>query len=364
MGLIDIFKTKFGKKIYINEEELIDFFCVPVRLKKKRIKINTIINIPENACVISCFRGKPCDLLPSGEIALNAGSLPVLFKKNNYQENINKTGRVSNYFEVELYALSTNLHRLEFDVGKFVIKDSTYGKQKVSLSISVDVKLLDAMKFFKVLLHEHPNLRKKNVKNIICDWISYDAVNLLKKYKFTIDDFMMYTNNINNRISTEIIKRFGAVGIEIREFVIKDVVLPEALVREIETNRQMSFEIHSRISDFEAVMKEDGYESPVNFVRNPEQTKDSVFENNYHIPVEENKFEQGIVYNRQSYFSGGGAESYGKICEECGREVPSEANFCPYCASKIKPEVNTCENCGANNISDADYCYNCGKKLN
>ena len=363
MGIIDIFKTKFGKKIYVNEEELIDKFCVSIRLKKKRIKINTVINVPDNACVISCYKGKPCDLLPSGEISLNAGSLPILFKRSDYQGDIKRSGKVSNYFEVEMYALSMNLHRLEFDVGKFVVKDKCYGKQKVNLILAVDVKVLDAMKFFKVLTHEHPNLRKKNVKNIICDWVSYDTVNLLKKHKFNIDDYMIYTNDINNRVATEIIKRFGAVGLEIKNLVIQDVVLPDALVREIESNREMCFEIHSKISDYEAVMREDGYESQVSFVRNADQIQSSVFENNYHIQVEDNNCARGMVVNRQSYFSGNGVYSVGKVCNECGREVPSEANYCPYCASKILGDVNTCDSCGANNILDADYCYNCGKKL-
>ena len=363
MGMINILKTKFGKKIYISEEELVESFCKNIRLKSKRLKINTGMIIPQNACAIACYKGKPCDILPSGEILLNAGSLPVLFKKCDYQGDIKKTGKVSNYFEVELYALSLDLHRLEFDVGKFVVKDTCYGKQKINLSISADVKVVDPMKFFKVLIHEHPNLKKKRVKDIVCDWIAFDTINLLKKMKFNIDDFMVYTSNINAQISENIIKRFGAVGIEVRDYKIVDVILPDELVREIETNRRMSFEIHTKISDFEAIMREDGYESQVRFVRDNEQTRESVFETNYQNPCGEVQSEDGLKINRQSYFSYGGVASFGKICQDCGREVPTEANFCPYCASRIKPDINTCDNCGANNISDADFCYNCGKKL-
>ena len=213
MGIINVFRTKFGKKIKIDEELVADNLCVPVRLKKKRIKINSVINIPEGVTVVGCYRGKPCDILPSGEITLNAGSLPLVFKKSNYEANIKKTGRVSNYFETELYALSTCTHRLEFDVGRFVIKDSYYGKQKVNLTIECDVKIMDAMKFFKVLIHEYPNLKKKNVKNVVCGWISYDTINVLKKQRYTIDEYMLYTSNINARASEEIIKRFCAKSV-------------------------------------------------------------------------------------------------------------------------------------------------------
>lgn len=364
MGIMNIFRTKFGKKIKIDEQLVADNFCVFIRLKKKRVKINSVIDIPEGVTVVGCYRGKPCDILPSGEITLNAGSLPFVFKKSNYEGNIKKTGKISNYFEAELYALSTYIHRLEFDVGRFVIKDSCYGKQKVNITIECDVKLMDVMKFFKVLIHEHPNLKKKNVKNVVCNWISYDTINVLKKQKYNIDEYMLYTSNINAKVGEEIVKRFSAVGIEIKNFNIKDIILPDDVVRDIEIDRSTSLEIHSKISDFEAVMKEDGVISHVDFVRSNDQLSDSVFENNYHVPTPENKFEEGMVYNRQSYFKSGGVTSGGKICEECGREVPSEANFCPYCATKIKSDINLCEKCGANNILDADFCYNCGSKLN
>lgn len=61
------------------------------------------------------------------------------------------------------------------------------------------------------------------------------------------------------------------------------------------------------------------------------------------------------------------------ICENCGKELPSDAMFCNFCGTKVEqkvvqaPEVPAgsfeCPACGASLEAGTMFCYACGQKI-
>lgn len=390
MGILDSFKRLFSKKIYLSSDDIQKFYVATPKLKK-RIPVNSVIVVPEGSVCVACVENKPCDLLNPGEFVLNGASLPQTFKRGDYNK-LKKNGRTSSYFGVQLYCISDAICPIEFDVGKFTIKDHYYGKQKVDISISLKFKCVEPMKFFKILLHEKPNIRKERVLPTLISWFSYDIITFFKKRRTTIDEFMHYTTEINNQLIEILTKRFQGIGIHINEFYVEDIILPEKLVRDITENRKLSLEIHSQIETFEACMNEDGVYEPVEFVRSEEQTKDSILDRNYaNIPtqnpniddddygqvvlnsaqteydLEMEELEKSIVHEENRQVTEEQSKQTNKVttkfCTNCHKQVPDYALFCPYCASAITLGEKTCPNCFAINSSDAIYCCKCATKL-
>ena len=52
-----------------------------------------------------------------------------------------------------------------------------------------------------------------------------------------------------------------------------------------------------------------------------------------------------------------------KKCIKCGREIPEYAQFCPYCGAPQTPPKTVCPNCGKEIPPDVAFCPYCGYKL-
>lgn len=387
MGIVETFKKLFSKKIYLKSDDIQKYYIATPKLKK-RIPVNSVVVVPEGSICVACVNNKPCDLLNPGEFVLNGASLPQTFKRGDYNK-LKKNGRTSNYFGVQLYCISTSICPIEFDVGKFTIKDHYYGRQKVDIEMSIKFKCIEPLKFFKILLHEKPNIRKERVLPTLIDWFSYDIITFFKKRRTTIDEFMHYTTSLNAELVEVLSKRFNAIGIQINEFFVEDIILPEKLVRDITENRKLSLEIHSQIDTFEACMNEDGMYEPVEFVRSDEQTKDSILDRNYanvqapNQDVDADEYGQVVLNSAQQEYELEMQEiersstheenrrqieqvnqnNNTKFCTNCHKLVPDYALFCPYCASAITLGEKTCPNCFQVNSNDAIYCCKCATKL-
>jgi len=389
MGLFGLLKGLWSKKLTVKEIELDNFFVTKLNLKKN-IAVNTTLVVPENSVCVASLKGKPCDTLKTGEYQLNANSLPILFKKGKYNK-LNKYGVVPSHFSADFYFVSLCDNIIEFDVGKYKIKDICYGKQYVNMTIRIDFRLNDAIKFFKLLLYEHPKVKKEKVLSIVSGWFASDIVSYMKKRAYNIDDYMSYTRGFNADLNQILKGRFIAMGLEVVETILLDIILSDKLIRDITENRSLSLQVHSQINDFDAFINEDGVISGANVVKDEEQTKGSIAEgyasanslkniedvyNETYINENLDNLDnaQKLEYNG-NFFSNLNSDanncsmnnSFGNcgevLCPNCHRSIPDYATFCPYCASRMNVSVKICPNCGASNSADSMYCYNCGNTL-
>lgn len=265
----------FSKKIKVKEEELQEYFCVKHKKSGKKVYLNTELIVPENCVCVFCYKTKPCDVLQVGEYQLNGNSLPLLYKKGNFNKP-NKRNYIPNYFFANIWFASTNNFWLDFDIDKFVVKDRVYGKQKICLSMKINIKLNDATKFFKTLLYERPHISKRKVIGEIIYWFETDIRKFLKRQGYNIDDFMCYTRGFNQELHSLLCDRFVNTGIEIIETSLEDIIMDDELVREINDNRNLSYQIHSSLKDFDIAMNNDGVKTQVNFERSGEQLEGSI----------------------------------------------------------------------------------------
>lgn len=272
-----VFGKLFSKTIRVKENDLQKYFCVKHKKSGKKIYLNTNLEVPENCTCTFCYRNKPCETLNAGQYQLNGNSLPMLYKKGNFNKP-NKRNYIPGYFFANIWFASKNNKWIEFDIDKFVIKDKTYGKQKICLSMKVNLSIDDAGKFFKSLLYDRPHISSKRVLNAIIKWIQIDVRKFLKRQCYNIDDFMCYTRGFNEELHNLLCDRFTPMGINIVETDLDDVIMGDELVREITDNRRLSFQVHSNMQDFDIMMNSDGVKSGINFERSAEQLQGSVAE--------------------------------------------------------------------------------------
>jgi len=270
----------FGKKkLRVDIDDISNYFCVRHKKSNKKLKLNTQCIVPDDCVCVFCYYDKPCDVLKTGEYELNGNSLPVLYKKGKFNKP-NKRNYIPNYFYANIFFASTNNVWIEFDIDKFKVKDRVYGNQKINFSFKINIKINDALKFFKSLLYQRPHISTRGVIPELAHWFKTDIRKYLKRQGYNIDDYMCYTRGFNAELQTLLADRFVSVGIEITETILEDIQMSDELVREINDNRRLSYEIHSSLKDFDIAVNNDGYKTSVDFARSREQLEGSLAESN------------------------------------------------------------------------------------
>ena len=117
--IMGILRKLFSKTIRVKENDLQKYFCVKHRKSGKKIYLNTNLEVPENCTCTFCYKNKPCETLNAGQYQLNGNSLPMLYKKGNFNKP-NKRNYIPGYFFANIWFASKNNKWIEFDIDKFM----------------------------------------------------------------------------------------------------------------------------------------------------------------------------------------------------------------------------------------------------
>lgn len=384
----------FKGSIKINMKKLDDNHFYFLNNRWHRINTNAVLNIPEGVIGLSCYRNKPCDVLMPNEYRLNGTTLPQLFTMGKYDRE-DKIKRSQKYFYGDFWFVKSDSVWLEYDINSYKIKDKIFGTYKVNFKLRTNLVIVDVKKFFKCILASNPKMKDRKIINFICDELIIDFKKFLRQNNYSVEDLMYYTKNISNQIFEVLYPRFITLGIEIKDFILEDIVFPAELVREVTNRKRVGADIHNGLKDFELTMQADGYAKSVDFVRAREQTDGSILEKyNANTPsdemVDESEYYNSVSVQGEDYAK---YDSYAdedetsnnqmaynqnnisyeqpnntnssetKLCKNCYKNIPNFAQFCPFCGYNSASSSTICTYCGTENLAGSSYCLKCGKKL-
>lgn len=391
MGLFNKF---FNKKIKVKDDDMQLYFCVKHKRSGKKIHLNTELVVPEDAICVFCYKTKPCDVLKTGEYQLNGNSLPILYKKGNFNKP-NKRNYIPDFFFANIWFVSTNNIWLDFDIERFLVKDKVYRKQRITLCFNINIKIADPVKFFKSLLYSCPRISKRRVVPEIIKWLKDDIRKYLKRQGYSITDYMYYTRGFNEELHSLLVDRFVAMGIEIIETNLEDVVMDNDLAREITDKRTFSNEMKESMGE-DLGINNDGVKTTVEYERSSEQIEGSVASNYTRIqkddeitidddsnfePYNANSAMQNMSYNvaqahfeqdvNDDYNNNKSASNFDTIANEqddnfeqmydMANEALGEENkndviqedeykVCPKCGLNVPMTESICPNCGCDDL--------------
>lgn len=299
-----LFGWLFSKKIKVQQEELERFHCVKHKKSNHKLKLNTNLIVPENCKCVFCYGTRPCEVFSTGTYKLNGNSLPELYKRGNFNKP-NKKNVLPDYFVAGIWFASENNKWIEFEIKNFKIKDRLYGKQKLIFCLKVNFAIDNYIRFFQEILHDYPRITSGKIMQVIAKWFENDIRKYLKRQGYMIDDLLCYTKGYNAELQDLLVKRFTGMGLKILETSLDDIIMKPELVREITDNRNLSFNIHSTLKDYEIAMNNDGVKSPVTFERSAEQMQGSIVEK-YTTPTQDDNMQMDddyFTYNQQNNFN-------------------------------------------------------------
>lgn len=321
---------------------------------KEKVKLNSVICVPENFCVVILSREKLLDEIPSGEYEINGLTCAKACKLNKLDKPTKKGYKTE--FSADFYFVNLFDQSAE---NLFFVK-----KIKSNIAFEIKFSITNAKKFLEFL---------------ICEQICFEndfAFNELKFYVSQLIYYFVLDNKIVNfeKLNKYIVDKLLKIGVKVKNFEISVDDFSGQI-------KKASFEGENQIQMSDKNVKEDlVLLDKTENAEQEEKNDKNDFDLDYSKRLDENlKEKEEIKENRnleQQKFQSGGfskksivdledVESKNLkyfVCDKCGAKLSENTKKCFVCGKSFE-EKNLCENCGKE-IDKNDYvCPHCGSVL-
>lgn len=211
------------------KQDIAGYLVFPFQLKGDLVLLNHKAIVPQNCLLAFATRGRVLDYLGTGEHVVHPVVLPNCNKKHKLQKT-DKSGALPVGFLGYVYYINLNqVNNLTFGTYKKLrFSNKTDGKFWAKMQFAVDLKIVDADKFMKALLHQLAYLRAGECEEIVEGWISEFVTNALQSTPHTKAQFeKSQVFGIIGEISQKLSAMLGNVGLCLCNMRVLEVELPK-----------------------------------------------------------------------------------------------------------------------------------------
>lgn len=231
MGIFSFIRRALTNDIVLNEDISKDILHF-IKLKKKRIKIDSKVTIQNGHIFAVGHRGKALDFLPVGTHYLSAVTLPACSKKFKLYK-LDSNGKKKKYFKAETYFINLSTFDATFTTDKVELKDEKYGVFTAQYSGKYNFTVTDYKKTFATLYGL--NSCKKPLKDfeILKKLASEYLSEILAKANFSVDDNKEYSQKLRTFTSENFQKKIFDFGLVLNSFEITDIIFNKSLMKKL-----------------------------------------------------------------------------------------------------------------------------------
>lgn len=294
--------------------------------------------------------GKVADVYTEGTHKLTTGNMPILTTIMGWKYGFDSP------FKAEVYYVNTKqfINQKWGTATKITLRDQDFGLVRVGARGVYSYKVEDVVTFMKEIFGTNrdysTNALAEYFKSIVVSGFS-DAFG---EAKIPVLDIPAKYREISDIVKQELSEDFKKIGIELVNFVLENVSLPEEVEKTIDQRSSLGA-LKGNLNEFTQY-------------QTAQAIKDAANNPSGGVAGAGVGLGAGFMMGNAMMNSYNQAQSNSQNslnvpkCSKCGNQLSNGAKFCSECGSPV--QVNKfCSNCGNQVAADAKFCPNCGKSL-
>lgn len=210
------------------------------------IKNGAKLTVRESERALLLNEGQLADIFEPGLYTLNTENIPLLTRLKGWKYGFKSP------FKADVYFFSTKQFvNLKWGTpAPIMMRDSQFGQVRVRAFGSYNVRIIDVAKFFREYAGTYPMLTVMELQHQLRDYIAPRFGEVLSVANIPVVEVAGSLDVLNGKIKPLIQPYFDEFGIEITEFVVSSVTLPEEVTAHFDKVTNMNM-----VTDVDKYMK-------------------------------------------------------------------------------------------------------------
>ncbi len=189
----------------------------------KEIKNGAKLIVRESQTVLFLNEGVLADVFTAGTHTLSTNNIPILSKLKGWKYGFESP------FKADVYYFSTKQFvNLKWGTpAPVLMRDPQFGQVRVRAFGSYNVRITDVDKFFKEYAGTYPHLTIFELETQLRDFIAPKFGEVLANANLSVIDVAGNMTELSNKIRPLIEPYFTDLGVEVTQFTVSSVTLPE-----------------------------------------------------------------------------------------------------------------------------------------
>ena len=342
------FKSQMWKVLEWKDESQ-DTMVHRFDMQGKEIMSGSQLTVRESQAGVFVHQGKIADVFGPGQHKLTTRNLPILSAIGSiwYQGE--------SRFKAELYFVNTK----QFVDCKWgtnnpiTMRDKEFGAVRVRAFGNYSFRVNDPAEFLREVFGTNGKFGVQDIESNLKSILVSQMSDTIAESGISALDMAMNYQEFGNMIRDNAQAKFDAIGLELTDFNIINISLPEAVEKAIDERASLGI-LADQMGTYTQKKAADALGDAA---KNPGSMGTFM----------------GIGLGAQAggilgtaFGSAQNAQNKpkdSKFCPVCGAKISATAKFCPECGKKLV-SGNTCPSCGKPVGEGAKFCPECGEKLN
>lgn len=193
----------------------------------KEIKNGAVLLVRESQTAILLNEGKLADTFTAGKHNLKTENIPILTRLKGWKYGFESP------FKADVYFFNTHQFvNLKWGTpAPVLMRDPGFGQVRIRSFGTYNIRIADAVKFFKVYAGTYPRLTIAELELQLRDFIAPKFAEVLAKANISVLDAAGNISELNKKIQPVIQLYFTELGLEATQFTITSVTLPEEVLK-------------------------------------------------------------------------------------------------------------------------------------
>lgn len=223
------------------------------------IKNGAQLIVRESQSAVFVNLGKYADVFHPGQYQLTTQNLPILSTLMGWKYGFDSP------FKAEVYFVSTK--RL-IDLGwgtpnPIMMRDNDFGVVRVRSFGNFSIRVTDPKTFLSEVAGTNATYRKSDIQDYLRSFIVGAFADMLGEAKIPVLDLAAQYEELGRLCSTKLSEKFSQLGLELLDFVVENISLPEEVERAIDKRTSMGAVGVSDFTKFQSgIAMEDAANNP------------------------------------------------------------------------------------------------------
>lgn len=244
MGLFDFIKNEFIEVIdWVDDAPDTVLYKFPD--KGNKIMNGAQLTVRESQVAVLMNEGEFGDVYIPGRHELTTSNMPITTTLKSWKYLFNSP------FKVDVYFVNTKqFTNLKWGTSNpVIVRDSEFGQVRLRSFGSYTMRVTDPKKFIKEFAGTHPWVRVESISEQLRNIISSKLAEGLAEAKISVLDLAANFTEIGEKLKPLFQKEFDIWGIELGQFYIENVSVPEEVEKMLDKTTQLNM-LNNKLNQF------------------------------------------------------------------------------------------------------------------
>jgi len=318
----------------------------------KDIMMGAQLTVRESQVAVFVNEGQLADVYQPGRYTLSTQNMPIMTKLQSWQFGFNSP------FKADVYFINTKqfLDRKWGTANPVMMRDAEFGMIRLRAFGGYSFRVKDPVVFLKEVFGTSALFTTEGVEGQIKRTLVSGLSDAIAESKIPALDLAANYNELGELAKKALSPRVEALGLQLCEFVIENISLPEDVEKAMDRRTSMGV-----VGDLNRYTQYQAAEAMRESANKPGGAAGAGMGMGAGVAMGQ-MFAQAMQVNQQSAQPvQQSAPQAGGFCSECGTKLAAGAKFCSNCGAK-QAASGVCSGCGQQVQTGTKFCPNCGQK--